>query len=124
PVDLIPAGSDEGRALIAIVDAVSVGDLGSQSALGTLLEHFRNTDHAPTLTRMCAEQADEVIDEAVVETVFHDTVHALHTKALADEFNRLAARAGELTPDERKRYVQLLQQKKRNPTRQPKVSDS
>jgi DNA primase len=48
----------------------------------------------------------------------------LHTKALADEFNRLAARAGELTSDERKRYVQLLQQKKRNPMRQPKVSDS
>jgi DNA primase len=124
PVDLIPASSDEGRALIAIVDAVSVGDLGNQSALGTLLEHFRNTSHAATLTRMCAEQADEVIDETVVENVFHDTVHALHTKALADEFNRLAARAGELTPDERKRYVQLLQQKKRNPTRQPKVSDS
>ncbi|MCZ4304260.1 DNA primase [Zoogloeaceae bacterium G21618-S1] len=124
PVDLIPAGSDEGRALIAIVDAVSVGDLGSQSALGTLLEHFRNTGHAATLTRMCAEQGDDVIDESVVETVFHDTVHALHTKALADEFNRLAARAGELTSDERKRYVQLLQQKKRNPMRQPKVSDS
>ncbi|MBT0962048.1 DNA primase [Denitromonas iodatirespirans] len=124
PVDLIPPGSDEGRALIAIIDAVSVGDLGNKSAMGTLLEHFRHTPHELTLTRMCAEQAEDVIDEAVVETVFHDTVHALHAKALEDEFNRLAARAGELTPDERKRYAQLLQQKKRNPKPQPKVSDS
>ncbi|MEZ5626527.1 MAG: DNA primase [Rhodocyclaceae bacterium] len=123
PVDLIPSGSDEGRALIAIIDAVSVGDLGSQSALGTLLEHFRNTPHAATLTRMCAEQTD-VIDENVIETVFHDTVHALHAKALDDEFTRLAARAGELSPDEKRRYAQLLQQKRRNPSRQPKVSDS
>ncbi len=121
--DLIPSGSDEGRALIAIIDAVSVGDLGSQSALGTLLEHFRNSPHAATLTRMCAEQTD-VIDESVIETVFHDTVHALHAKALDDEFTRLAARAGELSPDEKRRYAQLLQQKRRNPTRQPKVSDS
>src|SRR5690606_21071008 len=113
PVDLIPSGSDEGRALIAIIDAVSVGDLGSQSALGTLLEHFRNSPHAATLTRMCAEQTD-VIDESVIETVFHDTVHALHAKALDDEFTRLAARAGELSPDEKRRYAQLLQQKRRN----------
>ena len=124
PVDLIPPGSDEGRALIAIIDAVSIGDLGNKSAMDTLLEHFRHTPHELTLTRMCAEQAEDVIDEAVVETVFHDTVHALHAKALEDEFNRLAARAGELTPEERKRYAQLLQQKKRNPKPPPKVSDS
>ena len=123
-MDLIPPGSDEGRALIAIIDAVSIGDLGNKSAMGTLLEHFRHTPHELTLTRMCAEQAEDVIDEAVVETVFHDTVHALHAKALEDEFNRLAARAGELTPEERKRYAQLLQQKKRNPKPPPKVSDS
>ena len=50
------------------------GDLGSQARWALCSSTFRNTDHAPTLTRMCARQADEVIDEAVVETVFHDTV--------------------------------------------------
>ena len=123
PADLIPDSSAEGRALIAIIDAVSIGDLGQESALGTLLEHFRNTPHVETLTRFCTEPAEEVIDDDVVETLFHDTVHKLHAKVLQDEFDTLAARADQLTTEEKHRYVQLLQQKSGNPGTPPKVLD-
>ncbi|MCB1960763.1 MAG: DNA primase [Rhodocyclaceae bacterium] len=124
PADLIPDASDEGRALIAIIDAVSIGELGSASPLGALLEHFRDTPHSPVLTRLCTAQSDATIADEVVETLFHDTVNKLHGKALDDEFNALAARANALSAEERKRYAQLLQQKHGNPAGRPKVSDS
>ncbi len=124
PADLIPDGSAEGRALLAIIDAVSVGDLGQDTALGRLLEHFRSTPHIDTLTRFCTESAEEVIDDDIVETLFHDTVQKLHAKVLQDEFDTLAARADQLTPEEKHRYVQLLQHKSGNQGAPPKVPDS
>ena len=124
PADLIPDRSEEGRALIAIIDAVSIGDLGQETALGRLLEHFRDTPHVETLTRFCTEPPEEVIDDDIVETLFHDTVHKLHAKVLQDEFAALAARADQLTAEEKHRYVQLLQQKVGNPSALPKVPDS
>ena len=124
PADLIPDASSEGRALISIIDAVGVGDLGGNSPLGALLEHFRDTPHSDTLNRLCAAQNDDAIADDVVETLFHDTVSKLHAKALEDEFGALAARASTLTTEERRRYAQLLQQKHGNPATRPKVSDS
>ncbi len=124
PAELIPDASDEGRALIGIIDAISIGDLGADTRLGTLLEHFRESPHAETLTRYCVEEADEVIAEDVIETLFLDTLQKLHAQALQEEIATLAARAAELNPEERKRYAHLIRQRQGNPGGQPKVSDS
>ncbi|WP_227816552.1 DNA primase [Nitrogeniibacter aestuarii] len=124
PAELIPDASDEGRALVGIIDAISVGDLGNDTRLGTLLEHFRNTPHEPVLTRFCVEEADEVIADDVVETLFLDTIEKMHAQVLQEEFASLQARAASLSPEEQKRYAQLIQQRRGNPHGQPKVSDS
>ncbi|QID18948.1 DNA primase [Nitrogeniibacter mangrovi] len=124
PVDLIPEASDAGRALIAIIDAISVGDLGNDTTLGTLMEHFRDTPHQATLNRFCVEEAEEVIADEVVETLFLDTIHKLHAQTLQEQIEALAARAASLSPEERKRYAQLIRQRQGNPGGHPKVSDS
>lgn len=121
--ELIPDSSEAGRALIGIIDAISVGDLGADTTLGTLLEHFRDSPHAPTLTHFCVED-EEVIAEDVVETLFLDTIEKLHAHALQDEFEVLQGRASSLSPEERKRYAQLIRQRRGNPAGHPKVSDS
>jgi len=124
PIELIPDASLEGRALIGIIDAISVGDLGGSTRLGTLLEHFRQSPHHDTLTRFCVEEADDVIAEDEVETLFLDTVRKLHTQVIQEEIDALAARADSLTPEEQKRYAQLIMQKRGNPGGSHKVSDS
>lgn len=48
PIDLLPHDTPEGLALIAMTDAMSVGDLPTHG-LGALLEHYRDTPHAPVL---------------------------------------------------------------------------
>jgi len=124
PAELIPDASDEGRALIGIIDAVSVGDLGNDTRLGTLLEHFRGSAHESILTRFCVEEADDVIDDEVIETLFLDTIEKMHAQVLQEEFASLQARAANLSPEEQKRYAQLIQQRHGNPKGPPKVSDS
>jgi DNA primase len=124
PAELIPDASEEGRALIGIIDAISVGDLGTSTRLGTLLEHFRQSTHYDILTRFCAEEAEDVIADEVAETLFLDTIQKLHAQVLQEEIDALAARASRLSAEEQKRYAQLIMQKRGNPASPPKVSDS
>jgi len=82
PVDLVPATGDEGRALIAIIDMLSLGEPIPAGGLGALIERFRDTPHADTLARVAGEMADEEFDDSVIEILFDDTLRKLHGDAI------------------------------------------
>ncbi len=113
PVDLLPGDSDEGRALIAIVDLVSLGEPIPADALGALIERFRDTPHGATLARVASEQIDAEFDEAVTETLFEDALRRLHANAVANEIARLLEqeRGDGLSAQERHRLATLLAEK-------------
>lgn len=124
PVDLIPAESAEGRAMIAIVDLVSLGEPIPAGGLGALIERFRDTPHGETLSRLGAELVDTEFDEAIVETLFEDTLRKLQGDAVSREITELLdqSRLGSLSPADRHRLGELLLEK-RNLAASSKVSD-
>ncbi len=124
PVDLLPADSAEGLALIAIVDAMSVGDLPTHG-IGALLEHYRETPHAPVIARTAGNLADSSFDEAAIEHLFSDTIKKLEADAISREIDILTAREREsgLDPTERRHLAELLLHKQKLRAR-PKASDS
>ncbi|WP_407280150.1 DNA primase [Aromatoleum evansii] len=113
PVDLIPTHTAEGRALVAIVDLSSTGDLAMNAGLGALVEQFRDTAHAETLARVAGELVDTEFDEAVVEILFEDALNKLHADAIAREIAALSAQEREsgLSPMDRHRLAELLLEK-------------
>jgi DNA primase len=115
PVALVPDDSAEGRALIAIIDMLSLGEAVPAGGLGALIERFRDTPHGETLARVAAELVDAEFDDAVVETLFDDTVRKLHADSLAAEIAALSQRAREqgLDAQERRRMAELLLEKSR-----------
>ncbi|MEZ5612240.1 MAG: DNA primase [Rhodocyclaceae bacterium] len=125
PIDLVPDDSDEGAALIAIVDMYSIGELPMRGGIGPLLEQFRDTPHEQVLARSARTMDDASLDESVDETVFADTLHKLHTESVNKEFEALTekARNTTLSAEERRRYADLLLER-RNPGDSPKISDS
>lgn len=115
PVDLIPADTPQGRALVAMIDAMSVGELETGSGLGALVEHFRSSEHATTLNMAAAELVGTDYDESVIETLFDDTLIALQASAISDEIDLLTrqSRESSLTPSEQRRLAELLLEKGR-----------
>ncbi len=113
PVDLLPNDSDEGRALIAIVDLISLGEPIPAGGLGALIERFRETPHGETLARVASEQIDTEFDENIVETLFEDALRKLHMNVVANEIAKLLEqeREGELSATERHRLAELLMEK-------------
>ena len=113
PVDLVPDESAEGRALIAIVDVMSTGDLVTHAGLGALVEQFRESPHADTIARIAGELVDAEFDESVIETLFEDTLRKLHADTIAREIAALTARERDsgLSPLERSRLAELLIEK-------------
>ena len=113
PVDLIPAENAEAQALIGIIDAMSTGDLATNTGLGALVEQFRETPHGETLARVAGELVDAEFDEAVVEVIFEDSLRKLHADAIGREIAALTAREREtgLSPIERHRLTELLIEK-------------
>ncbi|MBD5801329.1 DNA primase [Azoarcus sp. Aa7] len=113
PVDLIPAHTTEGQALVAIIDLSSTGDLAMNAGLGALVEQFRDTPHADTLARVAAELVDAEFDENVVEILFEDTLNKLHANAITREIVALTAQEREsgLSPIDRHRLAELLLEK-------------
>jgi len=124
PIDLLSDHSPEGRALIAITDAMSVGDLPTQG-VGALLEHYRDTPHADLLARMAGQLADSAFDDAQIEPLFNDTLNKLEADAISRQIDALTAREREsgLTPVERRQLAELLLHKQKLRVR-AKVSDS
>ena len=124
PIDLLSDHSPEGRALIAITDAMSVGDLPTQG-VGALLEHYRDTPHADLLARMAGQLADSAFDDAQIEPLFNDTLNKLEADAISRQIDVLTAREREsgLNPAERRQLAELLLHKQKLRVR-AKVSDS
>ncbi|MCK6375293.1 MAG: DNA primase [Zoogloea sp.] len=124
PIDLLPSDTPEGLALIAIVDAMSVGDLPTHG-LGALIEHYRDTPHAAALSRAAGQLADETIDDTTIERLFNDTLYKLEADLIEKEIVGLNARAREtsLNTAEKQRLKELISAKQRLKPR-PKASDS
>ena len=78
PIDLVPDDSEEGAALIAVVDMYSIGELPMRGGVGALLEQFRDTPHEPVLARAAQIMDDDALDESVDETVFRTPSQTAH----------------------------------------------
>ncbi|MBI1905407.1 MAG: DNA primase [Rhodocyclales bacterium] len=113
PVDLIPVDDAHGRALVAMIDALSIGELETERGLGGLVEHFRSSEHAATLNKVAAELVGTDYDESVIETLFEDTLRKLQADAISDEILALTRQSREtgLAPGERQRLAELLLEK-------------
>lgn len=124
PVSLVPDSSPEGLALIAIIDMLSLGEPIPAGGLGALIERFRDTPHAETLSRVAAELVESEFDEAVVETLFEDALRKLHADSVGNEIAALLQRDRESGLDAagRHRLGELLIEK-RNLASSGKVSD-
>ncbi|HQE40996.1 MAG TPA: DNA primase, partial [Zoogloea sp.] len=124
PIDLLPDDTPEGCALIALTDAMSVGDLPTHG-IGALLEHYRDTPHAEILARMAGQLADNAFEDASIEPLFNDTLKKLEADAVSREIDTLTAREREygLDPTERRQLAELLMHKQKLRT-QAKASDS
>lgn len=114
PVDLIAADNAESKALIAIIDATSIGDIDSACGLGALVERFRHSEHGRTLADVAAELVDTDFDESVIETLFEDTLRKMHADAINREIVELTLRErrGGLSAVERHRLAELLIEKR------------
>ncbi len=114
PIDLVPDQHAEERALIAIIDAASIGDIDSACGLGALIERFRNTPHAETLANVAADLIDMDFDESVIETLFEDTLRKVHIDAIDREIETLTLRERQsnLSTSERHRLAELLIEKR------------
>lgn len=124
PIDLLPDDTPEGRTLIALVDAMSVGELPTHG-IGALLEHYRDTPHAPLLARAAGQLEEDAFEEGAIEHLFNDTLKKLETDAVSHQIDALTARDREegLNPTERRQLAELLIHKQRLKAR-PKASDS
>ncbi len=98
PADLIPLNDAHGRALAALVDATSIGDINPNHGLGALIEPFRNTEHGDTLSSAAAELIANDYDENVAELLFEDTVRKLHMDAIEREIRAITTQIRENGP--------------------------
>jgi len=115
PASLVPDNTDEGRALIAIIDIVELGE--AVTGLGALCERFRDTPHGETLNRIAASLIETEFDPSVVELLFEDTLLKLKAGVIAKEIAELReqARTGTLSPTEQRRLTDLFKEKNKLP---------
>lgn len=113
PVDLIPTDAPQGRALVAMIDALSIGELEIGRGLGALVEHFRNSEYAAILNKAAAELVGTDYDESVIETLFDDTLRKLQADVVSNEIIALTRQSREiaLTSLEQQRLAELLLEK-------------
>ncbi|MDR1462100.1 MAG: DNA primase [Azoarcus sp.] len=111
PIGLIPDDTAEGRALIAIVDLIDLGE--PVTGLGALVERFRDTPHGDILAQAGAGLIDTEFDPAVIETLFEDGLRKLSADAVSQEISNLMeqARANTLPSTGRQRLNNLLREK-------------
>lgn len=114
PVELVPLDEDEGRALAALIDAMSVGDIEPNWGLGTLVERFRDTSHAVILSNTAAELVGTDYDESIIEALLEDSIRKLHADAINRDILALTQQERDrgLTPFERRRLAELLIEKR------------
>lgn len=108
--DGVPAETPAGRTLLALIDADGLGELPSRGGVGALIEHFRDTEHEGVIRQVAASTDDGLFDDAVLETLFADTLSTLHVQSLRAEFEQLQEKlraGGRLSPEELQRYSDL-----------------
>ncbi len=115
PVGLIPDHGAEGCALIAIIDMLSLGEPLPAGGLGALIEHFRDTPHYDTLSKVAAELVETEFDEGVIELIFEDTLRKLSADSLTAEIDALLQKDRETGLDSaaRHRLAELLLEKRK-----------
>lgn len=114
PAWAVPCDCDEGRALLAIIDLLNLGEPIPMGGLGALVERFRDTQHGETLARVAAELVDAEFDEAVVEDLFSDTLRKVYSDSVGGEIAALLQQDRESGLDEaqRKQLSGLLMEKR------------
>jgi hypothetical protein len=95
-----------------MIDAISVGDL-STHGMGSVLEHFRDSEHAPLLWQLAAELSESELAPSALEVLLNDTLTKLQSQAITEEINELTARerSGGLDVEGRHRLAALLRSK-------------
>lgn len=113
PLELIAADNQEGAALAAIAAAIEHANLPAGN-IGQLLEHFRGSPHEEILAMLASQIGEDDSDAGEQEEVFIDIIERLRAQALKRQIDALnaRARAGTLTPDERRELAALLALKK------------
>lgn len=114
PADLIEPSDAESLALIAIIDAMGIGDIEADCGVAALVERFRETPHATALSKVAGELVGTEFDESVVELLFEDTLRKLQADAINHEIVELTGRErdGGLTSAERHHLAHLILQKR------------
>ncbi|HRD34253.1 MAG TPA: DNA primase [Rhodocyclaceae bacterium] len=114
PADLIEPADAESLALIAIIDAMSIGDIEADCGVAALVERFRETPHGTALSKVAGELVDTEFDESVVELLFEDTLRKLQADSIDHEIVELTRRERDsgLTSAERHHLAHLILQKR------------
>jgi DNA primase len=112
PLGLVPDDTAEGRALIAIIDLVDLGE--AVGGLGALIERFRDTPHVDTLTHIAAGLIEDEFAPTAIETLFEDSLRKLQADMIDKEINALREqmRTTSLSPIEQRRLGELLKEKR------------
>lgn len=113
PAELIPDEDAEGRALIALIDAASIGEFPPPGGLAAIIEMLRDSPHHNTVAASAAELISTHYDEAVLDTLFDDTLNALVAQRLEREITDLTSKERDsgLDPMERRRLAELIMEK-------------
>lgn len=114
PADLIEPADAESQALIAIIDAMSIGDIEAGCGVAALVERFRETPHATALSKVAGELVGTEFEQSVVELLFEDTLRKLQADAINHEIVELTSRERDagLTSGERHHLAHLILQKR------------
>lgn len=115
PPDLIVRDSAESAALVALIDACSVGELSDRAGIAVLVEHFRDTPHGPTIARIAAQLDESSFQPEEAETLLNDTLNKLASDSLSREIDQLIARQRStgLNHEERRLLSELLSERTR-----------
>ncbi len=113
PLAMIDSVSPEGRALLALADAISHGELSPRGGLGAIVEFFRQTEHAQLidLSVKRINDAGEVQNNA--EKVFEDILRSLHIQHLDQRIQNISVKLKTAVASQEDRIVlaALLQEK-------------
>ena len=101
---------DEGRALLAIIDLLNLGEPIPMGGLGALIERFRGTQHAETLEYAVAELVDAEFDESAAEAILEESVRKIRSDDIGCRIGALLQkdRVGMLTKEDREQLAAML----------------
>lgn len=115
PPDLLPDDDEAGLALLALADAVALGEPLPSGGIAAMLEFFRDSQHHRIASSTAAELVNSDNDEPVIEELFEDTLQKLAEQQLDREILALTARErdAKLSETERRHLAGLISEKHR-----------